>query len=125
MFYSNYTEDVLSAEVTPTPTQHAPVEKLTDVVIQDKLGEGNFGEVYLGTWQGSPVALKSVSDVLELRREIDILKSMNHPNIIRYFGIYERQDEAYLVMELLSLGSLNTYLQREQNNLTTLDLIAM
>jgi hypothetical protein len=68
--------------IVETPAKRALFDILTDIVIQDKLGAGNFSEVFLGTWQGTPVALKSVSNVMELLKEIDVLKSINHPNIV-------------------------------------------
>ena len=35
--------------------------KLTNIVIEEKLGSGNFGEVYRGLWdKATPVALKKM-----------------------------------------------------------------
>ena len=48
---------------------------LSNVVIGKKLGGGNFGEVYRGTWDGSEVACKKVSQdqAEEFRREANLL----------------------------------------------------
>lgn len=96
-------------------------------MIQDKLGGGNFGQVYLGIWQGTTqVALKSVDNTLDLFQEMMMLKSLNHPNIIRYLGVYKDPSEtASIVTEFLSFGSLSSYLRRETSNLKTEDLLAM
>lgn len=65
---------------------------LTEVEIDERLGGGNFGEVYRGTWQGSTdVALKKLKDSEHLQdflREATALLSLNHPNIVRFLGLY-------------------------------------
>ena len=48
---------------------------------------GAFGQVYRGIWRGTtPVALKSLlddRDVEEFLNEASVLKSLNHPNIVK------------------------------------------
>ena len=52
------------------------------------------------------------------------LRSLTHPNIVQYFGIYSAPDGAhYIVTEFLSKGSLLDYLHSERDNLTTVDLL--
>ena len=41
-----------------------------------------------------------------LRAEVEILRSINHPNIVRLYTIYESPARLYLVMELLTGGEL-------------------
>ncbi len=53
------------------------VDQLTDVNILEKLGAGNFGEVYKGEWNGAEVALKklkSQEDFEEFAKEAMVLK---------------------------------------------------
>ena len=48
---------------------------------------GNFGEVYLGCWNETPVALKKMSNskhFQEFKKEAETLCKLNHPNIVRY-----------------------------------------
>jgi serine/threonine protein kinase len=40
----------------------------------------------------------------ELRNEIALLKSMDHPNIVKAYEVYERKTQIYIVMELCSGG---------------------
>ena len=40
----------------------------------------------------------------ELRNEISLLKSMDHPNIVKAYEVYERRTQIYIVMELCSGG---------------------
>jgi serine/threonine protein kinase len=55
------------------------VEVLTDIKVGKKLGEGNFGEVFLGTWAGTNVALKKLSggEIEAFQQEASILWYFN------------------------------------------------
>ena len=49
-----------------------------EITLGEKIGQGTFGEVYRGEWQGTEVAVKVIklprNDLLqECKREIDIL----------------------------------------------------
>ena len=101
-------------------------EVAQDYVLGKKLGSGNFAKVVLGSlksaqpqWklkEGDSVAIKvvkkpsnmkrSVERVQMLRAEVEILRSINHPNIVRLYEIYESPQKLYLVMELLTGGEL-------------------
>jgi len=39
-------------------------------------------------------------DIKLLRREIHIMKKVNHPNILKLYEVFENDDEFFLVMEL-------------------------
>jgi len=62
------------------------------------------------------------SDSPVLLNEIAILKKLSHPNIVQYIGTYIKNKEAYIVMEYLPLGGLNTLLMNEGKKFTTYDL---
>jgi len=84
------------------------------------LGMGSFGIVYKGVALYSPyapVAVKiiSKSDLNEHRRirlksEIDLLKTLDHPNIVRLLEVYESDERVYLVFEYKN-GDLYNYIQ--------------
>lgn len=57
-------------------------------------------------------SIMSNQDAELLKREIEILKLCQHPNIIRLLDIFENQDYLYIVMELLPGGSLFSYLEK-------------
>ena len=48
---------------------------LTNISVGSRVGKGNFGEVYRGTWEGSLVALKKVTQgqADEFKREASLL----------------------------------------------------
>jgi len=89
----------------------------------EKLGRGKFGLVRAAIHKktGKKVAVKIIKkeeipdDELELlKREIEILKICQHPNIIRLLDIFENLEYIYIVMELLKGGDLFTYIENRK-----------
>lgn len=54
----------------------------------------------------------SALDIDLAKREIEILKLCQHPNIIKLLDTFENQDYIYIVMEWLKGGDLFTYLEK-------------
>merc|ERR1719223_1054245 len=93
---------------------------LEDLYILDPspLGRGSYGEVTAATHHrtGARRAVKAVrkaglqryvGDVGGfVRREIDILRRLDHPNIVKLYEAFEDADGMYLVLELLDGGDL-------------------
>jgi len=83
------------------------------------LGGGNFGEVHEGTWEKRTVALKRIKNGQNnnelLRWEISRLSTVNHPNVVQFYGIYQKKSggSTYLVMELCEGGTLEKALGKE------------
>jgi hypothetical protein len=87
--------------------------KLTDM----KLGHGSYGEVCIAYWQGCPVAVKMLYEVLAssphnidlLKQEVSVTWKLHHPNVAGVCGITLELDDktknAWIVMELLQ-GSM-------------------
>lgn len=50
--------------------------------------------------------LKTPKGMQSLINEINILRTFNHPNLQRLHGVYESENSIYIVMELLTGGSL-------------------
>jgi len=83
--------------------------------IGKELGRGTFSIVKEGTSKktGEKVALKFIDkkyvdkeDLLLLTREIDIMKKVNHENVLSLKEIYETENQLSLVMELVTGGEL-------------------
>mmetsp|Transcript_59073 Transcript_59073/g.144562 ORF Transcript_59073/g.144562 Transcript_59073/m.144562 type:complete len:565 (-) Transcript_59073:179-1873(-) len=66
-----------------------PLLRARNVTVGKKVGEGSFGAVYKGQWRGVRCALKFVSQdtVDELSRESKLMDRLEHPNIVRVYGI--------------------------------------
>eukprot|EP01117_Protostelium_nocturnum_P011236 TRINITY_DN407_c1_g1_i1.p1 TRINITY_DN407_c1_g1~~TRINITY_DN407_c1_g1_i1.p1 ORF type:complete len:1519 (+),score=354.97 TRINITY_DN407_c1_g1_i1:113-4669(+) len=106
---------------------------LEDVQVGSLIGKGYFGCVYSGVWNGLSVAIKTlVEDEDEesskkWKEEIKLLRKLNHPNIVRLFGLCHVENKLSMVLEYAENGSVDTYLRRAENadSLSNNDLIIM
>ena len=73
------------------------------------LGKGAMGKVKRATVKssGEQRAVKMIDKLnldeagrVRLKYEIDILKNLNHPNILRLYEVYENKNNIFLVTEL-------------------------
>ena len=93
------------------------------------LGRGASGEVYEAEWKGQRVAVKRCrsTDAMEKDRffkEVEILKHYDHPNIVKLIG-FCWNTEPLIVMELMTGGSLLTYLKKHSGSLSNGKLLRM
>ncbi|KAF2071951.1 hypothetical protein CYY_006726 [Polysphondylium violaceum] len=92
---------------------------MTDITkvyeFKSELGRGAFSVVYLGVHKATQknYAIKVINKVdlgkdyeKNLKMEVDILKKVDHPNIIALKELFDTQDKLYLVMELVTGGEL-------------------
>ncbi len=58
---------------------------ITRVKVKNRIGGGNFGDVYRGEWQGTDVALKKLKSqtMMEQFKEAVVLHKLTHPNIVQ------------------------------------------
>ena len=91
------------------------LEKLGPYRILRKLGRGGMGTVYAGVnGDGQTAAIKVLSASLAAEEgfrerfevEIETLKKLNHPNIVRLFAYGEEDGHLYYVMELVESTNL-------------------
>ena len=100
----------------------ASVGRNTLVSLSDMqlVGSGAFGSVYraLDRKSGTLVAAKEIKLFPSLHdqiiNEIDIMRSIKHPNVVEYFGTAVFQDRIYIIEEYCEGGSLANLLQRDQ-----------
>ncbi|XP_046805560.1 tyrosine-protein kinase Fer isoform X1 [Lucilia cuprina] len=104
-----------------------------DVVLLEKIGRGNFGDVYKAKLKSTnlDVAVKTCRMTLpdeqkrKFLQEGRILKQYDHPNIVKLIGICVQKQPIMIVMELVPGGSLLNYLRKNSNNLTTRQQMGM
>ncbi|VVC26475.1 Protein kinase domain,Protein kinase-like domain,Serine/threonine-protein kinase, active site [Cinara cedri] len=92
--------------------------------ILKKLGEGSCGKVQLGICKETDqlVAIKTIrkrkieteADLIRIRREIQIMSSVRHPNIIHIYEVFENREKIVLVMEYAAGGELYDYLSEKK-----------
>ncbi|XP_044749662.1 cell division control protein 2 homolog 3-like [Coccinella septempunctata] len=76
------------------------------------LGEGSFGRVYRGQRHGQAVAVKRTMLTHHAIQEVDILRSLEHTNIIPLQEAIIEGDYLFMVMPLCD-EDLNAFLRRE------------
>ncbi|KAG6833014.1 hypothetical protein H0H87_012600 [Tephrocybe sp. NHM501043] len=84
------------------------------------IGRGQFGSVYraLNLNTGQMVAVKRIrlnglkeSEIETLMREVDLVKSLSHPSIVKYEGMARDADTLSIVLEYAENGSLGQTLK--------------
>mmetsp|Transcript_8538 Transcript_8538/g.12642 ORF Transcript_8538/g.12642 Transcript_8538/m.12642 type:complete len:485 (-) Transcript_8538:37-1491(-) len=94
------------------------VKKVGNYQLESRIGEGNYGTVYLGTHiqTGEPFAIKAVAMrslnnklLKQMEAEIKVLKASEHPNIIKLQEVLKTTNNVYLVMEYCKGGDLEHY----------------
>ena len=80
-----------------------------------KLGEGSYGTVYLAIniMTKAKVSMKKINKVkdnevneLEIKNEIDILKKLDHPNVLKILEFYSTHKAYYIITGYCSKGEL-------------------
>ncbi|XP_073156881.1 mitogen-activated protein kinase kinase kinase NPK1-like [Henckelia pumila] len=88
------------------------------------IGCGAFGRVYMGMniASGELLAIKEVAIgtnsaskktqeyIRELEKEVDLLKNLSHPNIVRYLGTAREEDSLNILLEFVPGGSISSLL---------------
>jgi hypothetical protein len=99
--------------------------KLGDKII---IGQGSSCSVYLGVYKNNYIALKYIKNEAYkklLLTEINILKNVDHKNIIKYYGIlqlnneeYQDSDESfYILIEYAKYGTLFDIIHQKSKKL--------
>lgn len=97
-------------------------EIFDDYTVDDKvLGEGTYGVCFKATDKvsGEEVAIKripreKIRNYQRFLNEITALKTLDHPNIIKLFEIYEGEEDVYLVQELCTGGELFDFIVNQE-----------
>ncbi|CAD8065716.1 unnamed protein product [Paramecium sonneborni] len=81
-----------------------------DIQIQEKIGEGAFGQVYKGQYKNEEVAIKLMQGAQI--QETSIMESLKHQNIIEFYQYLKRGNCQYLIMEYAAGGSLKELMKK-------------
>ncbi|KAJ2700911.1 Protein kinase of the Mitotic Exit Network [Coemansia sp. IMI 203386] len=95
-------------------------QRLTNYQLGNCIGRGQFGSVYraLDLETGQMVAVKQIpldgqdsDDMDDVMQEVELLKSLSSPRIVRYHGFVRTDAHLNLVMEYVENGSLSATLK--------------
>ncbi|KAJ3436446.1 serine/threonine-protein kinase -related [Anaeramoeba flamelloides] len=86
------------------------------------IGKGGFGRVFRGTWKGKEVAIKIIlkelinkENLKAFRKEIYLLSTLKHQNIIQFLGASLLKEPYCVVTEFVSGGSLFSLIHKNRN----------
>lgn len=83
------------------------------------IGQGSFGEVFLGTYIGAPCAIKTILPKLQQQpklvkqfiEEIILMSTLRCPNVVMFLGACTRVPHLCMVLEYCEYGSLHDFLK--------------
>lgn len=94
----------------------------TEYEVRQKLGEGHYGYVRLAIHKqtGHQRAIKSIDKsifpktFLDFKQEFELLKSLDHPNIVKAYECFEDNTYIHIVTEYIPGGQLIDYIIQQQ-----------
>jgi serine/threonine protein kinase len=97
------------------------IESRPNYKILNKVGSGTFGSVYkiIDTKDNKVYALKKIEldkelekNINQIENESNILKSINNPNIVRYYDCFREKDSFYILMEFCEYNDLRSFIDK-------------
>lgn len=89
-------------------------------LVGEELGRGAYGQVYKGIdlTRGDLVAIKQISltgvsqeHLQGVMGEIELLKTLNHTNIVKYLGSFKTKSHLYIILEFMENGALSSIIK--------------
>ena len=105
--------DIFKEELKLKVTINALIEETNGLPTKkykviSRLGDGSYGTVYLAMnlFTRTNVAMKKINkvkeneiDEMEIKNEIDILKKLDHPNIVKILEFYSTEKAYYIITD--------------------------
>ena len=83
---------------------------------KEMIARGGGGKIYKGLYNNKLVAIKESFEEKDLVAEIKIMAQMHdYPTVLSFEGVVQEKNRFQLVMELMSQGSLSSFLKRSSN----------
>eukprot|EP00727_Mastigamoeba_balamuthi_P013046 m51a1_g8364 putative protein serine threonine (1457) ;mRNA; r:127127-133694 len=96
-----------------------------EVAVDSVIAKGGCGMISRGTWRRNAVAIKEMhaallhtDDMLEFRREIEVLNAIRSPYIVTFYGTITRDSTTKLIMEYAPLGSVSNHIHPKKGELS-------
>lgn len=109
--------------MTPSPSPDSSLPGIAHYTFVRQLGQGRFCIVHLARhfYTEKLYAVKVIDKqahkadiLLRLRREIDLMESLDHPNIVKLHEVIETQFTIYVCMEYVEGCSLEEHLKTQE-----------
>ena len=101
------------ARLSTCHVQEKPIARSELQLEKNKIGQGGFGAVYAGLWHETPIAFKklhyqgmSKKHQESFTTEVAVLAALNHPNVVKMFGVVVETNNIGIVMEYCTNRSL-------------------
>jgi serine/threonine-protein kinase ULK/ATG1 len=88
------------------------------------IGKGSYATVYLGRriTDDMPTAVKVIDkkifsnnyNVKSIQSEIDIMKKVDHENVVKLLDVYQTNNNMYIVTEFCEDGDLRSYIKKKK-----------
>ncbi|XP_036694946.1 cytoplasmic tyrosine-protein kinase BMX isoform X4 [Balaenoptera musculus] len=104
--------------------------KREEITLLKELGSGQFGVVHLGKWKGQyDVAVKMIKEGSmsedEFFQEAQTMMKLNHPKLVKFYGVCSKRYPIYIVTEYITNGCLLSYLKSHGKRLEPSQLLEM
>uniref|UniRef100_A0A8B9XB95 Tyrosine-protein kinase n=1 Tax=Bos mutus grunniens TaxID=30521 RepID=A0A8B9XB95_BOSMU len=104
--------------------------KREEITLLKELGSGQFGVVHLGKWKGKyDVAVKMIKEGSmsedEFFQEAQTMTKLNHPKLVKFYGVCSKRYPIYIVTEYITNGCLLSYLKSHGKRLEPSQLLEM
>ena len=88
---------------------------------KDPIGYGSFSIIYKGyniTDPTKSLAIKRITKIIDMKyfhNEVDLMKKLDHPNILKLYDVVKNNGSVYLILEYCNSGDLSGYIQNDKN----------
>uniref|UniRef100_A0ABK0LVQ9 Tyrosine-protein kinase n=1 Tax=Rattus norvegicus TaxID=10116 RepID=A0ABK0LVQ9_RAT len=125
-YYSKHADGLCHRLTTVCPTSKPQTQGLAkdaweipreSLRLEVKLGQGCFGEVWMGTWNGTTrVAIKTLKPGTmspeAFLQEAQVMKKLRHEKLVQLYAVVS-EEPIYIVTEYMNKGSLLDFLKGE------------
>ena len=98
-------------------------------VIKKSIGKGSFSKIYKAYDKNNEIVAikiikkKNIKNEKLIQREISVLQSLDHNNIIKLLDVFATNNRYYLIFDYCEYGDLKNYMYHEHPNLNELEIL--